>query len=95
MYTLHNLNIKRSETTKFTSRLLNTPADQNFWVARLTAYSISQGPQEPYQGDFGGPWNGKYWYIYLQYFNADWRISWPFGIVCGHLAHTFFTFWFA
>jgi hypothetical protein len=44
---------------------------------------------------FGGPWNGKYWYIYLQYFNADWRISWPFGIVCGHLAHTFFTFWFA
>jgi hypothetical protein len=54
MYTLHNLNIKRSETTKFTSRLLNTPADQNFWVARLTAYSISQGPQEPYQGENQG-----------------------------------------
>jgi hypothetical protein len=33
-------------------------------------------PKIPIWVNFGGPWNGKGWYI-----------LWPFGIYCGHLVH--------
>jgi hypothetical protein len=44
--------------------------------------------------NFGGPLNGKLWYIFwpfgifyghLEYFMGIWYNLWPFGIVCGHL----------
>jgi hypothetical protein len=39
-------------------------------------------PKIPVWVNFGGPWNGKYWYM-----------LWTFGIVCGHLVD-FFPFWY-
>jgi hypothetical protein len=38
---------------------------------------------------FGGPWNGKCWYVYrhLKYLTAIWYILCPFGISCVHLVY--------
>jgi hypothetical protein len=29
--------------------------------------------------NFGGPWNGKVWNMYLEYITSIWYIVWPFG----------------
>jgi hypothetical protein len=40
--------------------------------------------------NFGGPWNGKWWYIYLGPFGIFyglWYTLWPFDIACGYLVY--------
>jgi hypothetical protein len=44
-------------------------------------------PKIPICVSYGGPWHGRYWYIFyghLEYFIVIWYILWPFVTFCVH-----------
>jgi hypothetical protein len=59
------------------------------WIDRWVARWFIFIPKIPIRVNFGGPRNGKCWYILWPYFTAIGYILCQFGIVCGNLVYFF------
>jgi hypothetical protein len=77
------LQIASSEPAKFKSEFYKLRVCHR--VARWFTFI----PKIPVWVNFGGPWNGKCWYILWPFgiFTALWYNLWSFGIVCGKLVY--------